>query len=200
MSLFHELFGYYLFKETCFKRYSNPINNSFYLDSCYFSNFVSNEDFGGVVFFFSNILNSLINNCVFFHCSAQINGGAIYINSNFSCNTIVSNCCGSYCDVRSPNHGQFAYLYSSNNNKNEINDLSILKCSFNYEINRMDSIFFRNGIQKGKNTNFTNNLNNIRPGMLFYDSNTCNCSFFIFINNQPLLYRISSLYGGSNLR
>ena len=75
-----------------------------------------------------------------------------------------------------------------------------MKCTYNYEINTIDSIYLRNGIQKGENTNFSYNYNYRRPGMIFYDSNSCECSFFIFINNHPKYDRIIWCVGGFNLR
>jgi len=143
--------------------------------NCFFSRTSVYNGYGGVIYINNINFTMKIQESMFFNCSCENHGGAIYYSSS---NSVIKMVCAYRCESKNTHH--FALLQASN--ANQVEFLSVSCCSYNimgYYSTRIDS-----GEQNVDSTNYSSN-NAIQVSALdFRKSSSFNSSFCTFINNK----------------
>ena len=106
--------------------------NSFFLDNSYFTRINTLNGDGGIIYLSFKSKDLKLNNCIFYYCSSNNNGGVIYIYQGK--NIELFKICVSYCFAFwyqfahvYTNFNNFYYLLSINNCNNNTNGYNICK-------------------------------------------------------------------------
>ena len=150
----------------CNSRFVN-INGNCYINKCYFTISTVN-DHGGAIKILSSINKLLIQECTFYECTitgGNYYGGAICYIVTISGNCILDKVCANSCYYSNGGgySGQFSYIKTSLDNRNEFYYGTISKCAPNLNFQRVCSFYLCDGKQICKNLNVSNNFGNNYP-------------------------------------
>ena len=201
-------------------------NENINLYNCYFNRLNEFQNGNGGILLIENFDTKLnINECIFYKCNSNGDGGCIYYSSQTINSGInLTKTCSNECQCGKNLIGNFCLLLIKKdiNNINNIILLSILKCGYNY--NGYYSIRLQNGNQKIKFLNSTNNkceyissigiivpndffliYSNINNNkvlndrcLYFYSGLNNNINFTNIINNNSPNLGIISIYNNGN--
>ena len=149
----------------------NFSNGYFWILQSNFNNL--NDNYGGAIFL-QNVYNSLIEDCLFFNCFANLSGGAINV-----MNTSLNRICAINCYLNSEHHGQFGSILNTKN----ISYLSIFKCS-SIDLNRRSSLSINSEEINYQNTNISFNQLKYCSTIWIINQNKGIFQFSIFISNH----------------
>ena len=145
----------------------------------------------------------LIESCLFYNCSSESNGGAIFFNCNENGASTIIKTCAYFCFSGSNVFidGQFAYILTSNMKINYNSYLSISKCAPKDFYSLMRSpITNINGNQSL--SNFNSSFNNVfqRAAFNCVNSNGLIIQYSTFFSNKPTEWICLRFESGSSFR
>ena len=153
---------------------------------------------GGIIYNKDHNSQLIIIECIFYKCSCNNHGGAIYYQSSQSNSGIIINkTCANEC-IANNNYGQFSYLYTTNTFHN-LNYLSICKCG---NINNgYSSIYCREGKQNILSLNCSLNNCYCYSSIYIYNPNEFLGKYWTIVNNLVTQNTCIYFYStGSNKR
>ena len=174
--------------------------NLFEFDSCYFERNNMYNGKGGVIYLYNNNISCSmrINNCIFFNCSADDMGGAIYFFSKKFGSSFVelTKICGNYCYTDKLRTYQFGAIHVYQYTQNHIDLVSLSNCNHFHDV--YITFMLHGGNMTVNNYNSTKNHNIQHTGLQIALATPLNAKFCTITENNVSMYSCILIEGNSN--